>query len=490
MRYAMATRAGLILFAAISLVVFPALEYSAAQESVRPYPMAQTKRTGVVKDRAPYSPVVAPAEEKVVDAARGVTAAEKPRLTGVRFFSSKNSTRIMLDVSRQVRYETHRLPGDPSKGLPPRIYIDFFGAQLGMDGKEAIKVEDGLLRQIRIGQFSPEVVRAVLEITSVSDHNVFELTEPYRVVIDVQGQKNNETLASVDRSKPGAATASQGQKKSEVPASVEPSKPIIPPLSVEQSKPSTPPLSVERGKPAAPPVREVKPSIVGIKKIVLDPGHGGKDPGAIGVDGVAEKDIVLRVAKKLAAKLRKDLGVQVVLTRKDDRFVSLEDRTAIANAEDADLFVSLHMNASSSSEAKGVETYYLDNTTDEASMRLAARENSTSRRNVSDLQFILSDMTQNMKLEDSVTLAHRLHDSLVGSMSQKLGEVRDLGVKKALFHVLVGARMPSVLLEMFFITNKGEGRAMGQEDYQDAVAEALYDGIQKYHESALAVKTL
>jgi N-acetylmuramoyl-L-alanine amidase len=230
--------------------------------------------------------------------------------------------------------------------------------------------------------------------------------------------------------------------------------------------------------------------VVGIKKIVLDPGHGGKDPGAIGVDGVAEKDIVLKIAKKLAVKLKKDLGVQVVLTRTDDRFVSLEDRTAIANAEDADLFISLHMNASSNSEARGLETYYLDNTTDEASVRLAARENSTSRRNVSDLQFILSDMTQNMKLEDSVTLAHRLHDSLVGTMSPKLGDVKDLGVKRALFYVLVGARMPSVLLEMFFITNKSEGRAMRQEEYQDAVTDALYEGIQKYQESALAAKTL
>jgi N-acetylmuramoyl-L-alanine amidase len=205
---------------------------------------------------------------------------------------------------------------------------------------------------------------------------------------------------------------------------------------------------------------------------------------------VAEKDIVLKIAKKLAAKLKKDLGVQVVLTRKDDRFVSLEDRTAIANAEDADLFISLHMNASPNSEARGLETYYLDNTTDEASMRLAARENSTSRRNISDLQFILSDMTQNMKLEDSVTLAHRLHDSLAASMSPKLGEIKDLGVKKALFYVLVGARMPSVLLEMFFITNKNEGRAMRQEEYQDAVTDALYEGIEKYQESILAVKTL
>src|SRR5215813_2528107 len=384
-----------------------------------------------------------------------VSGSEKARLTGVTFVSTTSYTRVALDVSQQVRYEVHRLPGDPAKGLPPRIYIDIFGAQLGMDGKEAVKVDDGVVRQVRVGQFSPDVVRAVIEVTNARDHKLVELGEPYRLVIDVQGQKISEAL-----------------------------------VSVEQNKTTTPSLPVERSKTVTTAVKETKPPTVGIRKIVLDPGHGGKDPGAIGVDGVAEKDIVLIIAKKLAAKLKKDLGVQVVLTRKDDSFVSLEDRTAIANAEDADLFISLHMNASSSGEARGLETYYLDNTTDEASMRLAARENSTSRRNISDLQFILSDMTQNMKLEDSVTLAHRLHDALVGSMSQKLGEVKDLGVKKALFYVLVGARMPSVLLEMLFITNKNEGRAMRQEDYQDSVAEALFDGIQKFQESTLAAKTL
>ena len=230
--------------------------------------------------------------------------------------------------------------------------------------------------------------------------------------------------------------------------------------------------------------------VSGIRKIVLDPGHGGKDPGAIGVGGIAEKDIVLAVAKKLERKLKQEMGVEVVLTRRDDRFIPLEDRTAIANAEGADLFVSLHMNASPNGEAKGLETYYLDNTTDEASLRLAARENGTSRRNVSDLQFILSDMTQNMKLEDSITLAHHLQHSLVDGMSTRLADVKDLGVKKALFYVLVGARMPSVLVEMFFITNNTEGRAMSQESYQNAVVDALYEGILKYKESNLASKTL
>jgi N-acetylmuramoyl-L-alanine amidase len=184
------------------------------------------------------------------------------------------------------------------------------------------------------------------------------------------------------------------------------------------------------------------------------------------------------------------MGVQVVLTRTDDRFIALEDRTAIANAEDADLFISLHMNASHNGEARGIETYYLDNTTDEASIRLAARENSTSRKKISDLQFILSDMTQNLKLEDSVSLAHRLQSSVVSTLGGHMPEVKDLGVKKALFYVLVGARMPSVLVEMFFITHREEGRAMAHSRLQDAMADALYEGIQEYNRSVLAAKTL
>ncbi len=199
---------------------------------------------------------------------------------------------------------------------------------------------------------------------------------------------------------------------------------------------------------------------------------------------------MLSIAKKLAAKLKNEMGIEVVLTRKDDRFIPLEDRTDVAKKENADLFISLHVNASPNVDARGIETYYLDNTTDEAAIRLAARENATSRKNISDLQFILSDMAQNMKLEDSITLAHRIQNSLVSGMTKVMSDVKDLGVKKALFYVLVGAPMPSVLVEMFFITNRSESRAMSQGSSQDAVVEALYEGIQKYSQSGLIAKTL
>ncbi len=379
-------------------------------------------------------------QDSISEASSGGKAA---RLKAVTYSSHNDRIRVLMELSQPVHYEVGRLPEDPSMRLPARIYVDIKHTELSLASQAPIHVRDASLKQIRVGQFNQDTVRVVLDMNSSRDHEAFLLPDPFRIVLDIQ--RGDNTL---------------------------------------------PRAALVKTRTSLPPPKSSTPKVSGIRKIVLDPGHGGKDPGAIGVGGVAEKDIVLSVAKKLAVKLKREMGIEVVLTRSDDRFIPLEDRTAIANAENADLFISLHMNASPNGDAKGVETYYLDNTTDEASIRLAARENGTSRKNVSDLQFILSDMTQNMKLEDSVALAHRLQGSLVENMSHHVRDIKDLGVKKALFYVLVGARMPSVLLEMFFITNRQEGRAMSRRKFQDAVAESLYDGIQKYNHSMLAAKTL
>jgi N-acetylmuramoyl-L-alanine amidase len=367
----------------------------------------------------------------------------RPLLTRIRHTSSPSYSRVIVELTEAVRYETHRLREDRTKGLPPRIYVDLLGVRLAVDAIDPILVQDGLLRQVRVGQFSPDVVRVVLDVGSLVSHKAVLLADPYRLVIDVQGQENGGEPAAVEKRR-GPAPEGEGNKS-------------------------------QGGR---------------IRKIVLDPGHGGRDPGAIGLRGVAEKDIVLSIAKKLSRKLEREMGVQVVLTRRNDSFVPLEDRTATANAENADLFISLHTNASPNREARGIETYYLDNTTDEASVRLAARENATSRRNISDLQFILSDLTQNSKLEDSISLAHHLHASLVSQVSERYGGVTDLGVKKALFYVLVGARMPSVLAEIFFITNKQEWRQLTSQATQKTIVDALYEGIKKYRDSTLIVKNL
>lgn len=425
------------------------------REPLPGYAQATAINPGDNEAPSPVAPL-RPAEEdkKPAPGAAAALLSDKVQVTGLRFLSSKQYTRVMLDLSQDAKYEVRRLKEDAAKGIPPRIYIDIAGARLAMAAKEPVPVGDGLLRQVRLGQYSAEVVRVVLDMTSLRDHKAFILPDPYRLVIDLQGQSTPESSA----------------------AKAEPAK-------------------TDRSARPAAPVKNNKASLPlngsgAIRKIVLDPGHGGKDPGAIGVGGVMEKDVVLSIAKKLAAKLKNEMGVQVVLTRKDDRFVALEDRTYIANAEDADLFISLHMNASPNAEARGIETYYLNNTTDEAAIRLAARENGSARKNISDLQFILSDMTQNMKLEDSVTLAHRLQQSMVGGMSKAIGEVRDLGVKTALFYVLVGARMPSVLVEMAFVTHRAEGAAMSREAGQEAMVNSLFEGIQKYGQSTMIAKTL
>ena len=371
-----------------------------------------------------------------------ITKPGRALLQQIRHISSESYSRVIMDLSAEVQYETRVLKEDISKSLPPRIYVDLRGARLAMDASQPIVVHDRLLRQVRVGQFSPDVVRVVLDMKSLREHRAFLLPEPYRLIIDIQGD-------------------GEGSE----------------------------PLLREKGKVAPPPAAKKVPP-VGIRKIVLDPGHGGKDTGAIGIGGLTEKEIVLSLAKKLARKLTKEMGVEVVLTRKDDSFIHLPDRTAIANAENADLFISLHTNASPHRHARGIETYYLDNTDDEASLRLAARENGISRKNVSDIQFILSDLIQNYKLEDSIGLAHHLQSSLVSHMEQRYGGMKDLGVKKAGFYVLVGAKMPSVLVEILFITHSIEGRQLGKSAYQDAIVDALYQGIKKYRDSSLVVKSL
>lgn len=347
-----------------------------------------------------------------------------------------------MELSKAVPYETRPLKEDPGKGLPPRIYVDLFGTRLHADASRPILVQDGLLRQVRMGQFSQDVVRIVLDMKTPGQSQTHTLQEPFRLVLEVKGGTNRLDQITVQR----------------------------------------------REEPF--PDRKKNSLHEKVRKIVLDPGHGGKDPGAIGVGGVMEKDVVLSLAKKLAQKLRKEMGVEVTLTRRDDSFIPLEDRTAIANAENADLFISLHTNASPNPHARGLETYYLDNTDDEAAVRLAARENATSRRNISDLQFILSDLIQSSKLEDSVSLAHHLQGAVVSQMGQRYGGVVNLGVKKALFYVLVGARMPSVLAEIFFVTNKAEGRNLTKRAYQDAIVNSLYQGIKNYRDSALVAKNL
>jgi N-acetylmuramoyl-L-alanine amidase len=212
--------------------------------------------------------------------------------------------------------------------------------------------------------------------------------------------------------------------------------------------------------------------------VVIDPGHGGKDAGAQW-QGLKEKDLTLDLARRVAAKLRKMLGAQVLLTRSGDTYLDLEERTAFANTSDADLFVSIHANAAPSHRLHGVETYFLNLASDEESMRVAARENATTTRSISDLQVILNDLMLNSKINESNRLARSVHKGLL-RQTRKRAKVHDLKVKQAPFYVLIGARMPSILVEVGFLTNPTENRLLRNKRYRDTVAQGIAEGIVNY----------
>ena len=243
---------------------------------------------------------------------------------------------------------------------------------------------------------------------------------------------------------------------------------------------------------AAPTPAARAPAFAARPKIVLDPGHGGHDPGAQAY--AVEKDVTLAIAKRLAVLLGEKLGAEVVLTRSADATLPLAARTARANAEGADLFVSIHANASPRPRLHGVETYYLNNTHDRGTIRLAAMENGlslpTPARGGADLRYIVSDLVQAAKMEESIALATAVQRGLVDHLGARYRGVTDLGVKRGPFYVLVGAYMPCVLVEASFLTHPTEGRRLAARAYRDAVAEGIYTGIARFLADARRARTL
>ena len=352
------------------------------------------------------------------------------RVTDIRHWSAQDYTRIVIDVNGQVEYASHLLRRDPSLGKPPRLYIDLENSTLDSSFSGAIPIGDGLLRKVRAGQYKPRVVRVVLDIESIEDHKIFSLSDPFRIVIDVTGESR---------------------------------KRLPPP-----EKGETPSLTLAQQLG------------LGVKKVVIDPGHGGKDPGAVGPSGVKEKDVVLRIALKLQEKIRARLNLDAILTRGSDEFLPLEERTALANTQKADLFVSIHTNAHKNRGVYGISTYILNVATDAEEARLAAFENAVSTKRISDLEKILNDLMLKSKINESSRLAEAVQQGLIKGLPRSYSKIKDLGVRQAPFYVLIGARMPSIMVETSFITNRSEEKRLRSAAYQDAVAEGILAGIQSY----------
>ena len=245
--------------------------------------------------------------------------------------------------------------------------------------------------------------------------------------------------------------------------------------------------------------REARPTAAGdrsliralglkIGKIVIDAGHGGHDTGTIGPNGLLEKDVVLDVAKRLGRLLETRLGAEVIYTRQDDTFIPLETRTAIANRERADLFISIHANSSRDSDARGVETYYLNFTSSPEALEVAARENAVSEKSIHELQDLVKKIALKEKIEESREFAGNVQESLYGGLALRNAGIRNRGIKKAPFIVLIGANMPSILAEISFVSNPTDERKLESSEHRQRIAESLYRGVSKYASGLSGVK--
>ena len=398
----------------------------------------------------------------------------------VKYWSSDNYTRVVIMASGPVNYKEVLLKETENK--PRRLYIDFKKSYIEPQYRSPVPIEDGLLRSIRTGQFSPDTVRVVLDIESLGDYKIFNLAEPFRVVIDVRGKKEGPESPSIP-TPPITIVKNNAKTNINNILEVETASNIV--ILRETNKFA---FSTSSNKSNIhedfdtpdTPISLAQQLGLGVKKIIIDPGHGGKDPGAMAF-GMKEKDIVLNIAKELAPVLRKQLHCEVLLTRDEDVFIPLEERTAIANTQNADLFISLHINAHPSAKVRGLETYYLNLTTNAEAMRVAARENATSTHQMSDLQDILSDIMKNSKISESSRLAEQVHNSILSKAENNgYANIKNLGVKQAPFYVLIGAEMPAILIEIAFISNEQDAKNLQDASFVRMLTQEIADGVRTY----------
>ena len=348
-------------------------------------------------------------------------AAEKAEVKNVRYWSSQGYTRVIVDLSLPVEFSKKRLSD------PDRLYFDLRNTRISREIQNKLPVGDGILKSVRAGQYDPDTVRIVLDLETMEDFSAFILDDPTKLVIDVNAKR------------PGKMAATR-------------------------------------------------------KILVLDPGHGGHDPGAVGKRGLQEKDVVLDIALRVKEILSKEPDVAIVLTRESDVFIPLPERTLIALQNNADLFVSIHANASPNRAARGIETYLLNWTNDEEAIKVAARENYISVRRMREklaqyksddyVARMLSDLTRDHKRDESIALANYVQNSLFGDVARVHKAATNLGVKQALFYVLVGANMPSILAEVSFISNPDEEKLLATDAYRGVIANSIAAGIRRYFSAA------
>jgi len=412
----------------------------------------------------------------------------------VRHWSAGDVTRIAIETSGEFKYTYARL------SEPERIYFDIQNARqrVSSDNDYAIYLDGPLVEHIRVAQNRRNVVRIVLYLSGRLDVEASRLSNPERLMLEVRG---GETAVAA-REPSQAAPVPPPQPVQKPPVIVQqarpqqetaPATPAQAAAPVETSAPSATELADAQPEPEpepliATPAQENSSGgqsltrVLGLKlgRVVLDPGHGGRDTGTIGPTGLREKDVTLDVARRLAKLIEQGMGSEVILTRDGDETVPLSARGEIANQERADLFLSIHVNASRYRSVSGVETFYLNFTSSRADMEVAARENAGSDKPISELSELVRKITLDDKIIESQDFAAKIQKAVHELSESRDPNARDRGVKKAPFVVLIGTGMPAALVELGFISNNEEEKRLADPEHRQRLAESLYKGLSSY----------
>ena len=458
-------------------------------------------------------------------------SAEIPRVLRIRTSLVGDATRVTIDLENSVEFTSGRISN------PERIFFDLHAARMAPEvARSSIHVEGDQLTAVRVAQNHSGVVRVALDVNGVKDYTAVLTSNPAQLVINLYGNnfgaepvrsavaRRAERAENPARTENGAnSPARESQTIAAKSPSEEAARPTGPPSapnaknsvsgtleasnsganSLPSPRNTLPSAKNSRSRPPRASPSDAKPDLVrpasgpqptrdgqatltrtlGLKigRIVIDPGHGGHDTGTIGPTGLMEKDLCLDVALRLGKIIEQHLpGADVIYTRSDDTFVPLEERTTIANHAKADLFISIHANSSRDSGARGIETYYLNLKGSAEAMEVAARENATAQEGVHDLESLVKKIAQTEKIDESKEFAQDIQESLAKRIQKNGKTIKDRGVRKAPFVVLIGADMPSILTEISFLSNPADEKLLKQPEQRQRVAEGLYQGISSY----------
>jgi N-acetylmuramoyl-L-alanine amidase len=466
----------------------------------------------VASSRVPAAPAAQPdaalakkTTAPAPDAPRTTAPSNVVTVRGISRTALPDGVRVSIEMDQELLYHQEQLEN------PKRLFFDLRGAHLPPNlGDKTLSYSDDIIKEIRLGRRAQNTARVVMDLNGVESYSVFTLYNPYRLIVDFRRQGAPAAplaalpLTPVAPPIPAPVSTTGSIKLDTKPLQpLKTSAPVITPPIVPPSPrvvtaaplPSRDVAPPALSAPAVPSANSngefslARQLGLGVSRIVIDPGHGGHDPGASG-NGVNEAELVLDVSLRLKKLLEKEPGVEVVMTRDTDIFIPLDQRTAIANRESADLFLSVHANASRNPKARGVETYFLNFAANPEAEAVAARENSSSGQTMHRLPDIVRAIALNNKIDESRDFAEMVQKSMVKKLSARNRDLRDLGVKQAPFVVLIGAGMPSVLAEISFVTHKQEGQLLKTAAYRQQIADALFEAISKYQKSLKSRNTI